>query len=158
MIILITFTKSPPLSFIQECRGSDGLDQCSSDCRTAPNSEETTDLESRESNADSHAQDVNCPSRRTPLGTTWKSLMMMSYWGQKLFGGKQTNKPSSKNASNKKGWKRCIIVLKRRWLGRKKGRENLNHQNAIEKQNAFGFPDKWQIRITFLQISGTLFF
>ena len=81
-------------------------------------------------------------------------LRPKALWGKT----NKQKKTSSKNASNKKGWKRCIIVLKRRWLGRKKGRENLNHQNAIEKQNAFGFPDKWQIRITFLQISGTLFF
>lgn len=45
--------------------------------------------------------------------------------------------------------------MKMAW--KEKGIKEVDYQNVIRKKNAFGFPDKWQIRIIFPQISQPTF-
>lgn len=40
---------------------------------------------------------------------------------------------------------------------KEKGVKEPDHQNIIAKKNALGFPDKWQIKIAFIQISQASF-
>lgn len=56
----------------------------------------------------------------------------------------------------RKGWKRCT-TFKMKMVWKENRDKGINHQNVIGKKNAFGFPDKWQIRIAFLQISQASF-
>lgn len=61
------------------------------------------------------------------------------------------------NNTSDKGLEKMHNHFKMKMAWKEKGIKEVDYQNVIRKKNAFGFPDKWQIRIIFPQISQPTF-
>lgn len=85
----------------------------------------------------------------------WENTEIINDYGLRQKAIKK--KKNGKNTSNKKGLEKMHNCFKMKMVWKENRDKGINHQNVIGKKNAFGFPDKWQIRIAFLQISQASF-